>query len=134
MSEQVTREIELDAPIGAVWRAIVAGSWLAEEVQLELRPGGEARFQDRVGQKRGWVEEARRPAARTGARHTARLCFWWEAEGEPATRVELALSGPEDGPTLLRVRETRPLDALDLIATPLPGAGQGSYGPILLAA
>ena len=55
--------------------------WLADEVELELRPGGEASFRiggdgaDRLG--RG----GRTPPT-TRAR---RLAFWWAHDGEPAT-------------------------------------------------
>jgi hypothetical protein len=47
--------------------------------------------------------------------------------------VELAISQSEAG-TLLRVVETRPLQALDLVGIPLPGTGGATYGPALVAA
>jgi uncharacterized protein YndB with AHSA1/START domain len=125
MSEQVMREVLVPAPIEAVWCEIVAGGWLADEVELELRPGGEARFRSAEGERRGWVEEARAPL---------RLTFWWELGDEPATRVELTLAREGEEATRVRVSETRPLDALDLVATPLPGSGGSTYGPVLLAA
>jgi hypothetical protein len=36
--------------------------------------------------------------------------------------------------SLLRVVETRPLHALDLVGIPLPGTGGAGYGPALVAA
>jgi uncharacterized protein YndB with AHSA1/START domain len=129
MSERVTRELLVPAPIEAVWREIIGGGWLAEEVELDLRPGGAARFRSAEGDRSGWIEEARPPG-----RRSARLAFWWEREGAPATRVELSLTAEADETTLVRVCETRPLDALDLIATPLPGQSGNGYGPVLLAA
>lgn len=134
MSEQVTRELRLPASIDTVWQAIVAGSWLADRVELELRPGGEARFWEADGERRGWVEATLAPSASGSTPRRARLVFWWEREGEPATRVELSLAEEDPQLTLLRVRESRPLDALDLVATPLPGHGGSSYGPVLSAA
>ena len=43
------------------------GGWLADEVELELRPGGDASF--RIGDevRTGWVEEVRAPAGATPA-------------------------------------------------------------------
>jgi uncharacterized protein YndB with AHSA1/START domain len=122
-----------------VWEALTnpdwLREWLADEAELQLRPGCDARF--RVGEetRTGWVEEATPPA--DGA--AGRLAFWWEQEGEPASRVALELTAADDG-THLRVVESRPLDVLDLVGIPLRGAGgQGTpdgnrYGPALVAA
>jgi hypothetical protein len=44
---------------------------------------------------------------------------------------------PDGDATRLRVVETRPLDMLDLVGTPLPGLGGlggRTYGPALVAA
>ncbi|MBV9417461.1 MAG: hypothetical protein JO363_20920 [Solirubrobacterales bacterium] len=62
-----------------------------------------------------------------------RLTFWWAVDDEPASRVELRIDA-HGGSTRLRVVETRPLDVLDLIGVPLPGAGGANYGPALVAA
>jgi hypothetical protein len=75
--------------------------------------------------KTGWVEEASAPE---------RLSFWWAADGNPATRVELTLERRGSATTRLRVVETRPLDVLDLIGTPLPGVAGRTFGPALVAA
>jgi hypothetical protein len=53
---------------------------------------------------------------------------------EPAARVELTLTEIESERTLLRVVESRPLDVLDLVGTPLPGYGGAAYRLALVAA
>jgi len=124
MTERVEREQLLQASPAEVWEAITTDGWLADEVHLELWPGGDASFRDEDEVKQGWVEEASAPN---------RLAFWWSAEGEPATRVELTLT-PRAAGTSLRVIETRPLEILDLVGVPLPGQSGPAYGPALIAA
>ena len=45
---QVRREIVLEAPVEDVWEAITdpeqLGEWFANEVELDVREGGEGRF------------------------------------------------------------------------------------------
>jgi uncharacterized protein YndB with AHSA1/START domain len=103
---------------------ITGGEWLADDVQLDLRPGGDALFRSEEEVKTGWVEDVLAPE---------RLAFWWAVDGGTATRVELTLNEFEDG-TLVRVVESRPLDVLDLVGTPLPRIDGRSYGPALVAA
>lgn len=139
MTDLIERELTLPAPPEAVWEALTdpdwLREWLADEAELQLRPGGEARFRIGEATRTGWVEEVTPPA--DGA--AGRLAFWWEQDGEPASRVALELTPADDG-TRLRVVESRPLDVLDLVGTPLGGAGglgtaDGSrYGPALVAA
>ena len=124
MTDRIERELLLPASPEDVWDAMTADGWLAEEVHLELRPGGDASFRSRNTLKTGWVEDVRAPA---------RLTFWWSAEGESASRVELTLRADRDA-TLLRVIETRPLELLDLVGMPLPGAGGTRFGPALVVA
>jgi uncharacterized protein YndB with AHSA1/START domain len=124
MSDRIERSLLLHSTPEAVWEAITRSDWLADEVDLDLRPGGDATFRSGETVKSGWIEEASAPE---------RLAFWWGVDGEPATRVELTIE--EQGElTQLRVVETRPLELLDLLGTPLPGAGGRSYGPALVAA
>jgi uncharacterized protein YndB with AHSA1/START domain len=139
MADLIERELDLPAPPEAVWQALTDPAWLqewlADEAELELRPGGDARF--RIGEetRAGWVEEVTPPAQ--GA--AGRLAFWWEADGEPASRVALELAETDDG-TRLRVVESRPLDVLDLVGIPLGGLGGlgapdgDRFGPALVAA
>ena len=135
MTDQIERELELDAPVTTVWRALTdpawLAQWLADEVELELVPGGEARFVVDGERRAGWIEEISPP--REGG--PGRLAFWWQAEdGEPASRVTLELA-PTPAGTRLRVTESRPLEILDLAGIPLRGAGgTPGPGPILVAA
>ncbi len=124
MNDRIEREVLVEASPEEVWDAITRAGWLADEVELELRPGGDALFRSGDEVKTGWVEDVR-PAER--------LAFWWAIDGEPATRVELTLVD-EMAATRLRVVETRPLDVLDLVGTPLPGIGGRTFGPALVAA
>jgi uncharacterized protein YndB with AHSA1/START domain len=141
MTDRIQRELELNALPEAVWQAVTdpdwLADWLADEVLLELWPGGEARFRIGAEIRTGWVEEVSPP--RAGARDdelgaAGRLAFWWATDGEPASRVELQLIPLDGEATRLRVVETRPLEILDLIGVPLPGHGGSSYGPALVAA
>jgi uncharacterized protein YndB with AHSA1/START domain len=125
MSDRIHRELLLPAAPEQVWDVVTGADWLADEVHLDLFPGGDAAFRTADGVKTGWVEEASAPA---------RLAFWWATDGDPATRVELTLEPRDDGLTRLRVTETRPLDILDLIGTPLPAAEGRTFGPALVAA
>lgn len=132
MPDQIERELLLPVPPEEVWKVVTSSGWLADVVELDLVPGGEASFSSSEGSKRGWIEEASAPATAEGI--GGRLAFWWSADGEPATRVELTLEPEGDGMTRLRVVEARPLDVLDLVGMPLPGAGGGSHGPAMLVA
>jgi uncharacterized protein YndB with AHSA1/START domain len=124
MAERIERELLIAASPEEVWDAVTGESWLADEVLLDLRPGGDAEFRSEEAVKTGWVEDVQAPE---------RLAFWWACDGEPATRVELTLT-PEAQATLLRVVETRPLELLDLVGMPLPRAGGKTFGPALVAA
>jgi uncharacterized protein YndB with AHSA1/START domain len=124
MVERIERELLIAASPEDVWEAVTGEGWLADEVTLDLTPGGDAEFRSRDEVKTGWVEDVLEPE---------RLAFWWATDGEPATRVELTLTPAEEA-TLLRVVETRPLELLDLVGTPLPGIGGKTFGPALVAA
>jgi uncharacterized protein YndB with AHSA1/START domain len=121
MTDQIEREQLLPAPPHQVWEVITGPGFLADEVELDLEPGGDARF----GERSGWIEECV---------EAERLVFWWSADGEPASRVELTLEPEADGCTRLRVVEARPLEVLDVTGIPLPGTGGGAQrGPAMLA-
>lgn len=137
MSDRIEREQELDAPPADVWRALTEPAWLttwlADEAELELRPGGEARFVVDGRERSGWVEEILPPTPHS----PGRLSFWWQAEDEPASRVSFELEATEAEGTRLRIVETRPLEVLDLVGIPLRsagGAGGATFGPALVAA
>ncbi len=132
MTDRIERELTLDAAVGDVWDAVTGHGWLAEEVELELWAGGEARFRSDGEQRRGWVEHVSPPAE--DRVHPARLSFWWADGDEPASRVELTIEPLDDERSRIRVVETRPLELLDLVGTPLPGTGGRTHGPALVAA
>ncbi len=133
MTHRIQREITLPCNADRAWRAITdprwLSSWLADEASLELTPGGDAVFVLDGELLSGWVEEVS-PPARGGV---GRLCFWWQRPGAPASRVTLELVADTDA-TRLRVVETQPLELLDLVGIPLPGAGGAQHGPALVAA
>jgi uncharacterized protein YndB with AHSA1/START domain len=124
MSERIERELWLPASPEVVWDAVTSDGWLAERVSLDLRPGGEAEFESADGVRRGWIEDVSAPR---------RLTFWWSDDDEPASRVEIRIDAREES-TRLRIAESRPLEVLDLIGVPLPGAGGATFGPALVAA
>jgi hypothetical protein len=130
MIDRIERELALQASVEEVWEVVTSAGWLADEVSFDLAPGGDAFFRSGQLVKIGWVEEAAAPAQ--GG--SARLAFWWASDGEPATRVELRLEPEHERATRLRIVETRPLDMLDLVGTPLPGVSGRSFGPALVAA
>jgi len=139
MTDLIERELDLPASPADLWRAMTDPAWLsvwlADEVELELRPGGDARFLLGEELRTGWVEEVSAPEAVDGGPPgSGRLAFWWARGDEPASRVELVLTPISDFHTRLRVAETRPLEVLDLVGIPLPGHGGGRYGPALVAA
>jgi uncharacterized protein YndB with AHSA1/START domain len=158
MTDLIERELALPASLRDVWRAITdpkwLAGWLADEVELELRPGGEASFKLGDELRTGWVEEVSAPGElapgpselATGPGEdvhdpgdgrdsgTGRLAFWWARDDEPASRVELVITEISDEQTHLRVVETRPLEILDLVGVPLGGYGPTRFGPALVAA
>ena len=127
--ERVDRDLLVSASPEDVWEAVTHDGWLADRVELELAPGGAARFSGRDGVRTGWVEEARPP----WADGEGRLVFWWGPDGEPATRVELTLAPEGERSTRLWVSESRPLEVLDLVGIPASDPGRSRHGPAMLA-
>ncbi len=126
MTDRIERELLLPASPEEVWDVVTGPGWLADEVRLDLFPGGDARFRSRDVDQDGLGRGGCPP---TRAATAGRLAFWWASDGDPATRVELTLDPEGESATRLRVVETRPLEVLDLIGTPLPGAGGRSLRP-----
>jgi uncharacterized protein YndB with AHSA1/START domain len=131
MVDRIERELVLPAAPAEVWEVITGPGWLADEVELDLVPGGEARFATEADTRTGWVEEARAPGE---AEDGGCLVFWWTSGQEPATRVEVRLEPEAPATTRLYLLEERPLEVLDLIGVPLPGTGDASRGPAMLLA
>jgi uncharacterized protein YndB with AHSA1/START domain len=108
----IRREIVLEASRDEVWAALTdpreLERWFANDVELDLRPGGGAMFR--------WSNGESRQAVVTEIEPGERLAFEWEGEGE----VEFTLDEDADG-TRLTVVETSPAwtTALDLQASAL---------------
>jgi uncharacterized protein YndB with AHSA1/START domain len=140
VTELIERELELPYLPDELWRALTdqgwLESWLADAVDLELRPGGDARFVVGGETREGWVEEVRPPEPGDRGGRSGCLTFWWQAEDASPSRVCIELT-PTEGGTRIRVVEARPLDVLDLVGLPLPGQGhlgERRFGPALVAA
>lgn len=102
LAQTVERTILLDASVEEVWAALIEESllaeWLADEVELDPREGGEiiCRYEDGE-ERRGEIEQVE---------EAQRLAFrWWREEGG-LSRVELILDAVADQ-TLLTVVERR---------------------------
>jgi uncharacterized protein YndB with AHSA1/START domain len=102
MADVVERCVEVDAAASEVWEAVVdpdvLSEWLNAEVDMDVQPGGAARFVTPDGRRLGLVEEVV---------PERRLVFsWWPTPGFGRTsRVEIELDEVEDG-TVVRVVET----------------------------
>jgi uncharacterized protein YndB with AHSA1/START domain len=93
--DDVERTLDLPAPSEEVWSELVSGAWLGDDVEIDARPGGALRVDDKFGV----VERADPPR---------RLSFsWTDPDGrEPPSRVDLELL-PLGAGTRVRVRESR---------------------------
>jgi uncharacterized protein YndB with AHSA1/START domain len=131
MNDRCERDLLLPAPTSEVWEVVTGPDWLADEVALDLRPGGEASFCSQDGERSGWIEEVSPPE---GANGPGRLTFWWSAPGESATRVELSLEPAGAERSHISIVETRPLEVLDVTGVPLNHPGGSIFGPSLIAA
>jgi len=106
----IRREIVLPNPREEVWEALTdperLEDWFANDVDLDLRPGGGASFR--------WSNGEERTATVREVEPGRRLSFEWDDEGE----VEFTLDDDVDG-TRLTVVETAPAwtTALDLRAS-----------------
>jgi uncharacterized protein YndB with AHSA1/START domain len=97
----IERSVLLDARAGEVWKAIsdaaMLGEWLAEDVELDLRPHGAIRCRTEVGKVRqGEVELVE---------EGERLVFHWQRDGAEPSRVELSIEEVSGG-TRLTVTES----------------------------
>ena len=106
----IRKEIVLPATRDDVWDALTDAErledWFANDVELDLRPGGGARFR--------WANGEERHATVTEVEPERRLAFDWEDEGT----VEFTLADDADG-TRLVVVESSPAwsTALELQAS-----------------
>jgi uncharacterized protein YndB with AHSA1/START domain len=113
----VKREIVLPSPREEVWEALTdperLEDWFANEVELDLREGGDATFR--------WSNGEERHAVITEVEPLRRLGFEWDdCDSEDGGEVEFTLDDDVDG-TRLTVVETVPswTTALDIQASAL---------------
>ena len=98
-TKEVVLPVEGDEAWAAVTEERALEAWLAERVELDLRPGGEASFTLPDGEERDGMVEEVAPGER--------LTFWWwpREDGADSSRVTFELA-PAVGGTLVRVTET----------------------------
>lgn len=103
MPDVVERCVEVAAPAADVWAAVVdpeqLSEWLNVDVEMDVQPGGAARFVTPDGRRLGVVEQVVLEQ---------RLVFsWWPSPGFGRTsRVEIDLAETEHGTTTVHVMET----------------------------
>ena len=131
MSEEQSVEREITVPVapeeawGLVTERRHLERWLAPEVDIDLRDGGDVRVVGDDGVERtGTVELIDAPS---------RLRFTWEAEREGPTIVEISLSPIEDG-TRIGIVEREPLRVDAVAGNVVPLRPTPAAGPLLLAA
>src|SRR3954464_8225390 len=94
----IRREIILPAPREEVWGALTEPErleeWFANDVDLDLRPGGGASFR--------WSNGEERRATVTEVEPERRLAFDWDDEGT----VEFTLDDDVDGTRLLIIESS----------------------------
>ena len=95
------KEVLLPVDADAAWEAITEPdaleAWLADEVSLDLREGGEATFVLDDGEERHAIVEEVAPGERWS--------FWWWTGDAPGSRVTVELA-PAVGGTTVRVTES----------------------------
>jgi uncharacterized protein YndB with AHSA1/START domain len=107
MVARVERSVVLDAPAERVWSALVEdpGDWYDAEVEIEARPGGRVR----VDERRGTVETFEPERA---------LSFRvWTPPPVEGTRVTFVLEPLDDEHTVLTVTETKLSARASLLAS-----------------
>lgn len=95
------KEILLPVEPDEAWEAVTEPDaleeWLADEVQLDLREGGEATFVMPGGEERSAIVEE--------VADGERWSFWWWTGDAPGSRVTFELA-PAVGGTTIRVTES----------------------------
>lgn len=107
MIDETSSELTVPASAEETWDALTdperLAEWLADDAELDLRPGGDLAVRVDDEERSGFFEEVEPPR---------RLVFWWGPDGDEPTRVEIELE-PEGKDTRVRVVESRPLQVLD---------------------
>jgi uncharacterized protein YndB with AHSA1/START domain len=128
LEQAVRRKIVLPVDRPTAWSRIAdaAGlrSWLADEVDLDVRPGAQGTIRWHGGETRLVEVEEVEP--------TRRVCLIWrELDGEP-TLVELTLQDVQQGTSLTVVE--MPLRTLRAFASAAERQSSAPRGPQMLAA
>jgi len=100
MQDTIERTIQIPASIESVWTALTTAegirSWFGDEAEIDLTPGGEARF--------GWTEyEASSHAIVVDVDPPTRFSYRWSVSGTeradagPSTLVEFTLESTGTG-------------------------------------
>jgi uncharacterized protein YndB with AHSA1/START domain len=100
MQDSIERTIHIPASIESVWSALTTAegmrAWFGDEAEIDLKPGGEARF--------GWTEyEASSHAIVVNVDPPTRFSYRWAASGSeradtgPSTLVEFTLESTGTG-------------------------------------
>lgn len=122
----VRREAILPVDRDTAWAALCdpdeLATWLADEVEIEVREGAQGTFRWRDGEERHAVVEEVQERRRVALR-------WFEAGGEPSI-VELTLDDVAEGTRLVVVE--LPVATLDAVGALLE-AGRSVEGPQMLA-
>lgn len=120
----IRREVVFEAPPDEVWQALTRPErlreWFANEVELDVRPGGAGVFR--------WDDGSLRHAVVEDVEEERRLAFRWSDDDGAESRVELALEDSPDG-TRLTVTETATTGVEANALT-----GEWSWGVAFLAA
>lgn len=95
--KEVLLPVEPDEAWDAVTEPDALEAWLADEVELDLREGGEATFVLEDGEQRRAIVEEVSPGERWS--------FWWWTGDAPGSRVTVELA-PAVGGTRVRVTES----------------------------
>lgn len=127
LEQVVRREVLLPCDRETAWRRLADAeglrSWLAQEVDLDVRPRAQGTIRLHDGQLREVEVEEVQPRRRVSL-------IWREAGGEPSL-VELTLDEVEQG-TRLTVIEV-PIPALRAVAKTIVSESQRGHGPLMLA-
>jgi uncharacterized protein YndB with AHSA1/START domain len=121
----VRRAITLPVPRDRAWRAVTEelDAWLADEVELDPREGGEVTVRWNDGRTRtGVVEEIA---------EERRLSFRWREDGDAESLVEFTLDDVEDG-TRVTVLEA-PVSAIVDGTARLAPVASDAWGPQMSA-
>ena len=124
----VRREVLLPVDLETAWANLADAEalegWLADEVELEVRPGAEGTAR--------WSDGTERHVVVDEVEAGRRLALCWWADGEDATLVDLTLDERADGTRLVVIEV--PVRVVQAVGASLPTGGSAARGPQLAAA